>query len=130
MSSRKSKAACSCGGFSQEGRFIHAETCGDQTRVVNLQHASWHVYIGRRGRGFDGYFGNPYVVGKVCQRCGSPHLTPGATLPCFKDYFYERLLADVEFRKRVKTLKGKRLGCFCKPGPCHGDIIMDYLEGA
>jgi hypothetical protein len=23
----------------------------------------------------------------------------------------------------VLALRGKRLGCLCKPAPCHGDII-------
>jgi hypothetical protein len=25
-------------------------------------------------------------------------------------------------------LRGKTLGCFCKPHPCHGDIIAAYLD--
>ena len=32
------------------------------------------------------------------------------------------------FRQRIHALKGKRLGCFCKPYPCHGDIIKEYLD--
>ena len=28
----------------------------------------------------------------------------------------------------VVKLKGKTLGCFCKPYPCHGDIIAEYLN--
>jgi hypothetical protein len=27
------------------------------------------------------------------------------------------------------ALKGKRLGCFCKPLACHGDVIKEYIEG-
>ena len=25
-------------------------------------------------------------------------------------------------------MQGKTLGCFCKPNPCHGDIIKEYLD--
>lgn len=27
-----------------------------------------------------------------------------------------------------KELKGKILGCFCKPKACHCDIIKEYLD--
>ena len=27
-----------------------------------------------------------------------------------------------------RQLQGKTLGCFCKPDPCHGDIIKEYLD--
>lgn len=35
---------------------------------------------------------------------------------------------DAEYRRRVHELQGKTLGCFCKPHPCHGDIIKEYLD--
>ncbi len=99
--------------------------------VINIRHAppgAEYVYIGRRGRGHDGYFGNPYAVGHWCARCRRPHPTAGETLPCYEAYFLERLDEDPEFRRRVLELKGKTLGCFCAPGPCHGDVILAWLE--
>ena len=24
-------------------------------------------------------------------------------------------------------LDGKKLGCFCKPGPCHGDVLVELV---
>ena len=27
-----------------------------------------------------------------------------------------------------KGVKGKRLGCWCKPNKCHGDIIIKLLN--
>lgn len=29
----------------------------------------------------------------------------------------------------LPSLKGKRLGCWCKPMACHGDVLVDLLEG-
>lgn len=81
------------------------------------------VYIGRAGRGFDGYFGNPVRVGVACPECGRIHTSPGDTLPCYTRYLDRRLSQDAEFRRRVARLRGKRLGCFCKPKPCHGDVL-------
>lgn len=98
------------------------------TRVVNLRREHFDVYIGRAGRGYDGYFGNPVCVGRRCSECDRVHSTPVSTIPCFTVYFYKRLKDDPEFAKRVEQLRGKTLGCFCKPKPCHGDVISQYLE--
>lgn len=98
------------------------------TRVVNLHRSPYDVYIGRAGHGLDGYFGNPYVVGEECGRCGKLHAYPAETLPCFREYFAARVLRDGEFRARVEGLRSQTLGCFCKPKPCHGDVIVEYLH--
>ncbi|MCW7551611.1 DUF4326 domain-containing protein [Endozoicomonas gorgoniicola] len=31
-------------------------------------------------------------------------------------------------KEEVYSLTGKRLGCFCKPASCHGDVLADYLN--
>ena len=31
-------------------------------------------------------------------------------------------------KKEVYKLAGKKLGCFCKPATCHGDVLADYLN--
>ena len=31
-------------------------------------------------------------------------------------------------KDEVYKLVGKRLGCFCKPEACHGDILADFLN--
>jgi hypothetical protein len=38
------------------------------------------------------------------------------------------MIEDRQFFTRVLDLYGKRLGCFCKPKPCHGDVIVEWLE--
>lgn len=90
------------------------------TRVVNIRQEDYDVYIGRAGRGMDGYFGNPFRIEIGMAR--------GNTLEKYRDYFYNRLRTDTEFNKRINELQGKTLGCFCKPFPCHGDIIKEYLD--
>lgn len=93
-----------------------------KTTVVNiLKHPKdFDVYIGRAGLGFDGFFGNKYRV---------PY--DGSREECvekFRKYFNKRIESDPEFRKRVLELKGKRLGCFCNPKICHGDVYVNYLD--
>lgn len=98
------------------------------TTVVNLRRDLYDVYIGRAGRGLSGYFGNPIKRGHVCGVCDEIHYGPGRTLPCFERYFLARLEQDPEFKEQVLALKDKVLGCFCKPGPCHGDVIAAWVN--
>lgn len=90
------------------------------TTVVNLKSSSYDVYIGRAGMGKDGYFGNPFVL--------LSGQTRGSTLDKYREYFLGRIASDPEFKLRVEGLRDKTLGCFCKPSPCHGDIIKHYLD--
>lgn len=92
----------------------------NQTRVVNIRKEAYDVYIGRAGQEQDGYFGNPFRIVAGMDR--------GGTLAEFRKYFYRRLANDPAYRRRIHELQGKTLGCFCKPYPCHGDIIKEYLD--
>jgi len=98
------------------------------TKVINLRKETYDVYIGRAGKGKDGYLGNPIVKGQECFVCGSIHELASETLKCFEIYFTLRLNSDEAFKKRVLSLKDKTLGCFCKPNPCHGDVIVNWLN--
>ena len=93
------------------------------TQVVNLRADSFDVYIGRAGHGRDGYFGNPFPLA-----FGSSDEERDACIAKFKEYFLNRLETDATFKQRVHELRGKTLGCFCKPRRCHGDIIVEYLN--
>lgn len=103
-------------------------------KVINIKDApkGWernpaYVYIGRpKGKkpedcrvGEYGFLGNPYPLPS-----GSPR---GTTLERYARYLQERIL-EPEFHQAVKTLSGKTLVCFCKPNPCHGDILADICE--
>lgn len=90
------------------------------TTVVNLRRNCYDIYIGRAGHGEEGYFGNPYSRYRDGGRERS--------IALFRQYFYDRLEKDPEFKRRVFELHGKKLGCFCKPENCHGDIIAEYLN--
>ena len=83
------------------------------TTVVNKRLEPFDVYIGRPSE-----WGNPYVIG------------PDGTREEVIDK-YERYLKifrpDLIIRAKVE-LKDKRLGCFCKPLPCHGDILAEIAN--
>ena len=90
------------------------------TKVVNLYKDKYDVYIGRAGKGQDGYFGNPFPL-----KAGEPR---GATIERYKQYFDNRIATDEVFKTKILELKNKTLGCFCKPNACHGDVIKEYLD--
>lgn len=95
------------------------------TKVVNLHSQSYDVYIGRAGKGQDGYFGNPFRV--------IDYLNPmerALALIQYTRYFNKKVATDVEFANRVLLLREKRLGCFCKPNGCHGDVIAAWVDAA
>lgn len=91
------------------------------TRVINIKSGySYDIYIGRQGKDQDGYFGNPYVINARRNR--------DDCIEAFISYFYNRLENDPDFKINVERLRGKTLGCFCKPQRCHGDIIAQWLD--
>jgi hypothetical protein len=89
-------------------------------KIVNIRKEKYDVYIGRAGHGQDGYFGNPFVLGKDGNR--------KEVLEKYKVYFYNRIKNDPEFKSRIERLAGLTLGCFCVPLKCHGHIIIEYLN--
>lgn len=91
------------------------------TKVVNIYHRTpYDIYIGR-GRG--SIWGNPYS-----------HM-PG-TLAEFKVatraeaiVAYEAWLpSQPSLMLRLAQLKDKVLGCWCKPAPCHGDVLARLAD--
>jgi hypothetical protein len=85
------------------------------TKVVNKYKEPFDEYIGRGS-----IFGNPYRIGRDGSR--------EEVIELYAIHFLYKMVNDPEFKRRVLALKGKTLGCFCKPNSCHGDIIVDYLE--
>lgn len=104
-----------------------------KTYVVNVYKEMYDVYIGRaRERtplypvtaGLDGYFGNPFDL-----KNRRDDEERKKVLEQYREYFEFRLQEDPEFKEKILSLRGKRLGCFCAPKLCHGDVIAEYLNG-
>ena len=101
-------------------------------RFANLR--SWcadsnHVYIGRRGVVFinkvrfperDSVWANPFKVGKGCSREKS--------ISDYEAHIRGRLAKDESLRAALRGLRGKVLGCWCRPLACHGDVLLRLLE--
>jgi hypothetical protein len=87
-------------------------------KVVNIKTDRYDVYIGRPSK-----WGNPYSH-------------KDDTLAEFKvdtrkeaiDKYEEYLLQNDDLMNSIHELKGKILGCWCKPKRCHGDILAKYAN--
>lgn len=77
---------------------------------------SYDIYIGRGT-----LWGNPYQMGKEGTR--------DEVISKFAYDFERRFLKLPEqFDVNIEKLRGKTLGCHCKPAACHGDVIASYLN--
>ena len=58
-------------------------------------------------------WGNPFHLGTF---------TREESIRCYEEYFVAKLKPKIS---RLAT--ANRLGCWCKPLACHGDVIRNYL---
>ena len=76
-------------------------------KVVHCKKQKFDVYIGRPSK-----WGNPFVIGKDGDRAS------------VIQKYEEWLLTNQELMASLHELKGKVLGCWCSPLPCHGDVLV------
>jgi hypothetical protein len=80
------------------------------TRVVHCKKDQFDIYIGRPGP-----FGNPFVIGR-----------DGNRQEVIRKY-REWIVNQPDLMDRIEELRGKVLGCWCSPEPCHGDVLVELL---
>lgn len=81
------------------------------TRVVHCKRERFDVYIGRPSM-----FGNPFRVGR--------HHRRDEAIAQYEAW----LRAQPVLMAKVKKLRGKVLGCWCKPLSCHGDVLARVAD--
>lgn len=83
----------------------------ERTTVVNLRHDSYDVYIGRPSK-----WGNPFVIGRDGTRT--------AVVRKYAAY----LRRSPHLIDSLEEIRGRRLGCYCKPDECHGDVLARVAD--
>ncbi len=83
--------------------------------VVNKYKSEYDVYIGRGST-----WGNPFVIGKDGDR--------EEVIRKYREHLWHQIQSGAITKEQLLALNGKRLGCFCKPKPCHGDIIAAAVK--
>ena len=84
-------------------------------KVVHCKKSDFDVYVGRPSK-----WGNPFEIGKDGTR--------SQVIQKYEDW----IQTQPELMDALPELKGKILGCWCTPKPCHGEILkklVDNLDG-
>ena len=83
-----------------------------------------NVYIGRNGgkytqRGVqESKWANPFIC---CDReVGKSEWVIEQLVNCYEMYVRKNMI----LMNSLHELEGKQLGCWCKPGVCHGDVLV------
>lgn len=79
--------------------------------VVHCKQEPYDVYIGRPSK-----WGNPYEIGKDGDR--------ETVIALYRSWVKNQ----PELMEALPELKGKILGCWCKPKDCHGDILAEMAN--
>lgn len=81
------------------------------TTVVHCKKEPYDVYIGRPSA-----WGNPFKIGR-----------DGSRADVVKQYELW-LLQQPRLMRDLRALKDRRLGCWCKPEACHGDVLARLAD--
>lgn len=82
-------------------------------RVVHCKREPYDVLIDRTTR-----YGNPFPI--------SRNRTREQAIEEYRKYL-DRNPALIRLAKQ--ELRGKVLGCWCAPKPCHGDVLLEIANG-
>lgn len=81
--------------------------------VVHCKRSPYDVYVGRPS-----VWGNPFLMASEAQRA--------ETVARYREW----ILTQPHLLARAKQeLRGKRLGCWCAPKACHGDVLAEIANG-
>lgn len=87
------------------------------------------VVVNRRREGFDVYIGRPSIWGNpYSHRAGTKALYRVGTVREAIEAYERWIHTQPQLLSLLPTLRGKALGCWCKPGPCHGDVLVKLVE--
>lgn len=89
------------------------------TRVVHCLKDKYDVYIGRWNPRvpINSKWANPFVIGK-----------DGTREEVIKKY-REYITNNSKLLSELHELRGKTLGCWCKPNhACHGDVLVELID--
>ena len=92
--------------------------------VVNKNKEPYDVYIGRGSK-----WGNPYPH-KEGTKAEFLVEDREAAVAAFRTFLWDAIKSGRLTIEELLELDGKRLGCFCKPQACHGDVIKAAVEWA
>lgn len=100
-----------------------------ETKVVNKYKHDYDIYIGRGS-----IFGNPWSHNEAAIHDIVLVSTREEAIENYRKWLtgqdHTKFKQHERFRilRAIPYLRGKRLGCFCKPLSCHGDVLIEILN--
>lgn len=95
-------------------------------KIVHVNKEPYDIYIGRHPDPVIGKWGNPYTHRTNESKAKFVVPTRKEAIELYRDWILfgdgQHLLHDLH------ELKGKTLGCWCKPKSCHGDILKQLVD--
>ena len=92
-----------------------------KTRVVNKYKEVYDVYIGRGSK-----WGNPFT--HISDKKTKAEFIVDTREQAIESY-RDCVVKQPQLLKDLHELRGKTLGCFCKPKRCHGDVLVELVNG-
>ena len=90
------------------------------TKVVHIKKEIYDVYIGRPSK-----WGNPFT--HIKDRKTKAEFIVSSREEAISKY-REWILTQTALLNDLHELKDKRLGCWCKPQSCHGDVLVELIH--
>jgi len=84
-------------------------------RVVHCKKEKYDVYIGRPGN-----WGNPFSMKDEGDR--------DLVIERYRAWLDKMIESGGINKDAIISLRGKTLGCWCAPKPCHGDVLLEVAE--
>ena len=89
--------------------------------VVHCKKESYDIYIGRPSK-----WGNPFTHIKGNTKAEFIVDTREDSIKAYEEWITTG--DGKHLLKNLTELKGKILGCWCKPKSCHGDVLIKLLD--
>lgn len=85
---------------------------------VNRYKEPYDIYIGRGTK-----WGNPFSMDKL-------GISRSESIQRFRQHLKAQIKSGEITIHDLLSLDGKRIACSCKPLPCHGDVIVEFVDRA
>lgn len=120
--------------MSAETKVINVRVANIRPQYNNLK--EWmkdtnNVYIGRCGilvidnvryPRENSIWANPY---KIDDGNG---ITRDNVIEKYRTYIIQKIENNDVLKQKLLQMKGKTLGCWCKPEACHGDVLVELID--